>query len=488
MSILPFLIIFIPIIGGLLTMALKLEDKTRDYFVLAVTVITEFLVLFLYTILKDSTVVVLEYSRMLPPFGISFRIDWLSVVLVTIASTIWLLVTIYSFDYIKPSKNINRYHGFTLITLGATLGTLLAGDLVSLFLFFELMSFASYVLVIHEGDPQAMRAGFLYLIMTIGGGLAFLFGVMAVYQMTGTVSFTAGGFLASDSALSLGAFFGFLIGFGMKAGMFPLHVWLPEAHPVAPSPSSALLSGVMLKIGAFGLLRIIFNVYQFQFLKEVGWINYLLIAAILTILLGSVFAIMQTNLKRRLAYSSVAQMGYILLGMALLSEQALVGDVFHIFTHAIMKSCLFLVSGSMILLTGKTEIEDFKGIGKRMPISMACFTMASLSMIGIPPFNGFLSKWLLGLGALEVNQPLSAIVLLVSSLLNAVYYLPIVINAFFKQEEHDFSNITDPSPKMLIPVVVLAIATVFFDIIPVNVLLNLSEVTAATLFGGGLGL
>ncbi|HHU60389.1 MAG TPA: monovalent cation/H+ antiporter subunit D family protein, partial [Natronincola sp.] len=222
--------------------------------------------------------------------------------------------------------------------------------------------------------------------------------------------------------------------------------------------------------------------------KEVGWINYLLVAAVLTILLGSIFAILQTNLKRRLAYSSVAQMGYILLGMALLSEKALVGDVFHIFTHAIMKSCLFLVSGYMILATGKTDIDDFKGIGKRMPISMVCFTMASLSMIGIPPFNGFLSKWFLGLGALEVNQPFLAIVLLVSSLLNAVYYLPIVINAFFRKEEHDFSMIKEDSYKMLIPVVILAIATVFFDIIPVNVLLNLSEVTASTLFGGGFGL
>ncbi|HHY10006.1 MAG TPA: monovalent cation/H+ antiporter subunit D family protein [Firmicutes bacterium] len=467
---------------------LKVGEVWRDRLVLAVTAVAGLLGLFLYSFLRDTGVVVLSYPKLLPPFGMSFRIDWLSVILVTIASVIWLLVTIYSFDYMKPSQHINRYHAFTMITFGATLGTLLAGDLVTLFLFFELMSFASYVLVIHEGDPQAMKAGYLYLIMTIGGGLAFLFGVLTVYQMTGTVAFTEAGFLAVNSGLSLGAFLGFLIGFGMKAGMFPLHVWLPEAHPVAPSPSSALLSGVMLKIGAFGLLRIIFNVFEFRFLEAAGWINYLLAAAVLTILLGSVFAILQTNLKRRLAYSSVAQMGYILLGMALLSEQALVGDVFHIFTHAIMKSCLFLVSGSMILLTGKTEIDDFKGIGKRMPISMVCFTMASLSMIGIPPFNGFLSKWYLGLGALEVNQPLSAIVLLVSSLLNAVYYLPIVINAFFREEEHDFSLIKDPAPRMLIPIVVLAVATVFFDIIPVNVLLNLSEVTAAALFGGGLGL
>ena len=481
---LPFLITFIPIIGGLVVYAVNMSDRVRDGFVLAVTAITGLLGLLLYPYLQDTGVVVLEYSKILHPFGVSFRIDWLSAILVTIACSIWLLVTIYSFDYMKAMHNIKRYHTFTLITFGATLGTLLAGDLLTLFLFFELMSFASYVLVIQEGHAKALRAGFLYLIMTIGGGLALLFGILGVYAITGNVAFTEGGFLASNSTLSLVSFIGFLIGFGVKAGMFPLHVWLPEAHPVAPSPSSALLSGIMLKIGAFGLLRVIFNIYEFRFLREVGWINMLLVGAVLTILLGSVFAIMQSNLKRRLAYSSVAQMGYILLGMALLSEQALVGDIFHIFTHAIMKSGLFLISGTLILLTGKTEIGDFKGIGKRLPISMTCFTMASLSMIGIPPFNGFLSKWYLGLGALEVNRPLCAIVLLISSLLNAVYYLPIIINAFFKQEEHDFSSLTEPSYKMLLPVVILAVATVLFDLLPVNILLNLSEVTAAALFGG----
>jgi multicomponent Na+:H+ antiporter subunit D len=482
---LPFLIIFLPIIGGLLVYTVKMSDRFRDGFVLTVTAVTGLVGLSLYSYLpKDTGVVVLKYSQILHPFGISFRLDWLSAVLVTIASVIWLLVTIYSFDYMKSMHNIKRYHTFTLITFGATLGTLISGDLLTLFLFFELMSFASYVLVIQEGDAQAMRAGFLYLIMTIGGGLALLFGILGVYTMTGTVAFTEGGFIAAGGTLSLASFIGFLIGFGVKAGMFPLHVWLPEAHPVAPSPASALLSGIMLKIGAFGLLRIIFNVYEFRFLKEIGWINLLLVGAILTILLGSVFAIMQTNLKRRLAYSSVAQMGYVLLGMALLSKQALIGDVFHIFTHAIMKSCLFLIAGTMILLTGKKEIRDFRGIGRRLPVTMACFTMCSLSMIGIPPFNGFLSKWLLGLGALEVNQPLSAVVLLISSLLNAVYYLPIVINAFFKQEEHDFSGIKEPGWRMMVPVVVLAIATVIFDLLPSNLLLSLSEATAAALFVG----
>ena len=249
---LPLLLIFIPIIGGVLVGALKLEDRLRDRFVLTVTALTGFLRLFLFPYLSEVNVAVLRFSRILPPFGLSFRIDWLSVILVTIASAIWLLVTIYSFDYLKPSHHINRYHSFTLISYGSILGTLLAGDLLTLFLFFELLSFASYGLVIHEGDEKAMRAGFLYLIMTIGGGLAILFGVLAVYFLTGSVTMTAEGFLADSSILSLLAFLGFLIGFGMKAGMFPLHVWLPEAHPVAPSPASALLSGIMLKVGAFG--------------------------------------------------------------------------------------------------------------------------------------------------------------------------------------------------------------------------------------------
>lgn len=484
---LTFLIIFVPILGGLLSIwVAQVWPKWRDRFVLLVAAITVALSINLYVFTKNHGPMGFHYPRLLPPFGISFQIDWLSVILIMIASFIWFLVTLYSFDYMKNEHNQTRYHAISLITLGATIGTLISGDLVTMFLFFELMSLASFVLVIHEGTPSAMKAGYLYLIMTIGGGLALFFGIIAVYQLTGSVAFAASGYLATNGALSLSALIAFMIGFGMKAGMFPLHVWLPEAHPVAPSPASALLSGVMLKIGAFGLIRVGFNVFDFRFLADVGWNNYLLIGAGLTIILGSIFAIMQKNLKRRLAYSSVAQMGYILLGIALLSETAMVGDIFHIFTHAIMKSCLFLVAGAMILQTGKKEISDFKGIGRRMPISMVCFTMASLSMIGIPPFNGFLSKWLLGLGALETGRFVYTLILLVSSLLNAVYYLPIVINAFFRKEEHDFSEVKDPSMGMLIPVMILAVATVLFDLLPVNFLLKLSEITATALFGGGI--
>ncbi len=483
------IMIFLPIIGGVFAYFVgQKSEKMRNILSISIAGITFLMALGMYVGLKDADSIVYVYPKLLPPFGLSFRLDWLSVVLATIGSFVWFLISIYSLEYMKSYTNLNRYYAFVLVTLGATIGTFLSGDLVTLFLFFELMSLSSFVLVIHEGTEKAMKAGNLYLIMTIAGGLALFFGIIAVYELAGTVAFSDVGILANGSTLSLLAYLAFLAGFGMKAGMFPLHVWLPEAHPVAPSPASALLSGVMLKVGAFGLLRVIFNVYNVDFIASIGWNNILLVISAITIIIGSVYAILQTDIKRRLAYSSVGQMGYILLGMALLSKQALIGDIFHVFAHAIMKSCLFLAAGALILQTGKRDIRELNGVGKKMPITMICFTMASLAMIGIPPFTGFLSKWLLGLGALEVGYPIYAILLLVSSLLNSVYYLPIIINAFFKKSTEDFSNVKEISRMMLIPIIVLAIGTVIFDLLPVNIPLELSAIVAEVLFGRGAGM
>ena len=481
------IMIFLPIIGGVFAYFVgQKSEKMRNILSISIAGITFLMALGMYVGLKDADSIVYVYPKLLPPFGLSFRLDWLSVVLATIGSFVWFLISIYSLEYMKSYTNLNRYYAFVLVTLGATIGTFLSGDLVTLFLFFELMSLSSFVLVIHEGTEKAMKAGNLYLIMTIAGGLALFFGIIAVYELAGTVAFSDVGILANGSTLSLLAYLAFLAGFGMKAGMFPLHVWLPEAHPVAPSPASALLSGVMLKVGAFGLLRVIFNVYNVDFIASIGWNKILLVISAITII-GSVY-ILQTDIKRRLAYSSVGQMGYILLGMALLSKQALIGDIFHVFAHAIMKSCLFLAAGALILQTGKRDIRELNGVGKKMPITMICFTMASLAMIGIPPFTGFLSKWLLGLGALEVGYPIYAILLLVSSLLNSVYYLPIIINAFFKKSTEDFSNVKEISRMMLIPIIVLAIGTVIFDLLPVNIPLELSTIVAEVLFGRGAGM
>lgn len=482
------IIILLPILGGLLCLLWGSNATIRNSLSFGVTIVLALLALGLYPLIQRVNILVFEYPLLIPPFGLSFRLDWLSLALVIITTVVWLLVTYYSVDYMKHYENQARYFGFSLITLGATLGTLVAGDLLTLFLFFELMSLTSYVLVIHDGTKDAMKAGYQYLIMTLGGGLALLFGIMGIYHLAGTVSFMETGFINQSSPIALGSFLAFLAGFGMKAGMFPLHVWLPKAHPVAPSPASAILSGIMLKVGAYGLLRVLYNIYDVEFLVSVGWNNILMVIAGITLIVGSVFAIMQSDLKRRLAYSSVGQMGYILMGMSFVSEQALIGDVFHIFAHATMKACLFLAAGAIIMQTGKRDIRELSGIGRRMPITMICFTMAALAVIGIPPFSGFLSKWYLGLGALETGHPWYASLLLVSSLLNAIYYLPIVISAFFGTVSLEFVNIREVSHRMLIPIVILALSTVLFDLIPLNVPLILSTIVAKFLYGGGIGI
>jgi multicomponent Na+:H+ antiporter subunit D len=214
---------------------------------------------------------------------------------------------------------------------------------------------------------------------------------------------------------------------------------------VAPSPASALLSGIMLKTGAYGLFRVIFHVFTVDLMRETGSTTIIAALAIITILLGSAVAITQDDLKRRLAYSSIGQMGYILLGLAILNEQAMIGTIFHVFSHAIMKSTLFLVAGAIIVKTGKRSIKELSGIGREMPYTMLAFTLAALAMIGLPPFNGFLSKWTLSLGALDAGNPYFVVVLLVSSLMNGVYYLPIIIAAFFGDHEKELPFRKRPS-------------------------------------------
>ncbi|HED24802.1 MAG TPA: monovalent cation/H+ antiporter subunit D family protein, partial [Firmicutes bacterium] len=410
--------------------ACRYSEKLRNGLAVVTSGLTFALTIVLYPAAIRGDVVQRTLFEILPRLEISVRFDILSFCLAAIASFIWFLCTIYSLDYMAREHACSRYYPVLIITLGSCQGIFFAGDLFSLFVFFELMSLIAYILVIHEETEEAMRAGYKYLVMTIIGGLALFFGIIIVFELGGTVSLGAGVIIQETSLLALISFICFLIGFGMKAGMFPLHVWLPDAHPVAPSPASALLSGVMLKTGAYGLLRVIFHVYSVDLLRSGGWDTILGVLAVITILLGSAVALTQTDIKRRLAYSSISQLGYILLGMSILNDNAVTGAVFHIFSHAFMKSILFLAAGAVIWKTGIRKIADMHGIGRKMPVTMGCFSIAALAMIGIPPLNGFLSKWTLSLGALDEGMPFYVLVLLISSLLNALYYLPIIIPAF----------------------------------------------------------
>lgn len=436
------------------------------------------------------------------PLEVTFRVDELGFFMAVLVSLLWFLAALYSPGYLAHSYSHNRYFALLLIAQGGCLGIMVTGDLLGFFLFFELMALSAYLLIAHEGDPYSLFAGSKYLYMTLAGGMAIFFGLMVTYCLAGDLSFgRSGGLIGEPSAPALYAFIAFGIGFGLKAGVFPLHVWLPDAHPAAPAPISALLSGIMIKTGAYGLIRVVCQVYSPRFFARVNWAPGIVFIAAVTILLGSALAILQDDLKRRLAYSSICQIGYIFLGIALLSERAMTGAIFHILAHAFMKSCLFLCAGLIITRTGKKRISEMGGIGMRMPLTMACFTIASLSMVGIPPFNGFISKWELSIAALELGLPLLVGLLIISSLLNAVYYFPIVIAAFFNREKatgsesgtrkrmHGVDGITakpvlteEAPPGMLIPVAVLATGCFIFSLTPVNWALEAVKNVAASLF------
>lgn len=484
----PVMAALVPLVLALVIYAVERRSwKLRNGLSVFAAFASFVLVLQSYKAIMAGDTVIIEYPNLLPPLGISFRMDYLSFLVAAVISGVWLLVTIYSTEYMVKEHAKNRYYPFLVLTLSGAMGVVLSGDLFTFFLFFEVMSLSAYVLVVHEETEQAMRAGYKYLILTIIGGLALFFAIIAIYEIAGTVAFAPGGFVGQSSGLALLAFFGFLVGFGIKAGMVPLHVWLPEAHPVAPSPASALLSGLMLKTGAYGLIRVVFNIFGITLFQAAGWNKILIFFSVVTIFLGSAVAITQDDIKRRLAYSSVGQMGYILLGIGIVQERALVGAIFHIFAHAMMKASLFLAAGAIIYKTGKRRVTEWNGMGKEMFVTMIVFTIAALSMVGIPPLVGFVSKWEIALGSLDAGNWGYVLLLLLSSLMNFIYYFPVIQSAFFgdthghHHDEHK-PKVKELAMAMLAPMVILALIITLIDLFPRNIALELAEKAAHALF------
>jgi multicomponent Na+:H+ antiporter subunit D len=417
------------------------------------------------------------------PLTFTIGADSLSIFMSLIFSFCFLLAIIYSWGYMAHSHSKGRYYALLLITEGAMLGVVLSMSLAGLFIFFELMAASIYLLVIHEEDEVAMFAGAKFLFMTIGGGLAIFFGIAVTYYLGGRLDFIAGGYITA-SPLARYALLSFLAGFGVKAGMVPLHIWLPDAHPAAPAPFSALLSGCSIKIGVYGLIRVIHEVYGIETVRALSFDRVLLVLAVITILLGSAMALQQDQLKRRLAYSSVAQIGYMLLGVSLLSERAMFAALFHLFSHAMMKSTLFLCAGAIITQTGKKYISQMAGIGYRMPVVMISFSLASMTIVGLPPFIAFISKFNLALAAVESGRVILILVLLISSMLNALYYFPVVISAFFPRGmEGPRKFILDRvSSAILWPTVLMASCCVIFAFLEPNWPVMLATRIAAALF------
>lgn len=455
--------VFLP---GLTSLAIYvIKNKTAALNFMKLLVVAAILIPFISTLVLHPSVIhqdIISLScNVLLPLGITFHVDELSLFMSEITLILWLLAAVFSFNYMAGKHSIKRYYAFLLASLSGCVGVAFAGNLLTLFLFFEIASLVPYALIIHSEKPYAIRASNKYLYMSLAGGLTLFFSIVYTYFLTGTTDFIELKVLAKQgSFLPLPVFMGFLLGFGIKGGIFPLHIWLPDAHPVAPSPISSLLSGITIKVGLYGIFRLVFSIYDFNVLNQAGLGTLIRVLAAITILLGSAMALSQKNLKKLLAYSSISQMGYILLGIGLLTERAVFGAVFHLFSHAFMKGTLFLCAGAIKHKTGKTDVDNMEGVGLEMPFTMIFFTIAALSMIGIPPMSGFLSKWYLGLGSLDAGMPVYLIILLVSSLMNAMYFLPIIISAFFKKGSSKKIVLKEAPTLMLFSMACLTAGTV----------------------------
>ncbi|MBI5208327.1 MAG: hypothetical protein HY934_11150 [Candidatus Firestonebacteria bacterium] len=371
-----------------------------------------------------------------PDITMIFRIDLFGLYFGLIASLIWLLASIYSMGYMIGEHSLRRFYCFFTACLYFTLGISFAGNLFTLFIFYELVTISGYPLIFHEETEQARKASLKYLYYALSGDAFVLFSVFMTYHVTGSLNLDkTGAYIYS----SMNSFYILIIltilGFGVKAAIMPLHGWVADAHPAAPSPASALLSGVLVNVGILGMARIFYNSIGSTLLYMANFPKNLIPLALFTITAASIIAINQDNLKRRLAYSTIGQLSYIVLGLAMNNKKGLEGGLVHIANHAFMKATLFLCAGAIIKETGIKNISEMKGLSKRMPVTMVVFAIASFGMIGMPPLCGFVSKWVLGEGAIEAGEVIYIAILLISSLLASVYFLPIIYNAFFQKGE-----------------------------------------------------
>jgi multicomponent Na+:H+ antiporter subunit D len=371
-----------------------------------------------------------------PGADLLLRADSFSLLFVTLSAVLWLVTTVYAVGYLEGSPHRSRFFGFFSVCVAATMGVALAGNLVTFFVFYELLTLTTYPLVVHRGTPEALRAGDRYLRYTIGGGVVLLAGIASLYALVGSFEFTEGGAIggAGDRRALLVLVFALLIGgLGVKAALVPLHAWLPAAM-VAPAPVSALLHAVaVVKAGAFGITRVVYDVYGVRLADDLGVTRWLAIVAAVTIIYGSVRALGQHDLKRRLAYSTVSQLSFIVLGVAVVGRLSTTGGVVHLVHQGLMKITLFFCAGNLASALGLHAVEELRGVGRRMPLTMGAFTLASLGLMGVPPLAGFITKWYLGVGAVDAGEPWVLAILAASSLLNAAYFLPIVYDAWFRE-------------------------------------------------------
>ncbi len=491
----PILLVLVPLIAAVSIPLLARAHRSIPWLVTMLSSALAFLVsiALLVRVLSEGRI---SYwlGNWPPPWGIEYAVDYLNGFVLVVVSFIALMVAIYSRNSIEKELLRHRHTAFYslfMLLVAGLLGIVITGDIFNLYVFIEISSLAGYALIASGTREKALTASFNYLILGTIGATFLIMGVGLLYMVTGTLNMADLGERLPElyeSRVVLTALAFFSVGLSLKMALFPLHIWMPNAYTHAPSAVSSMLAATSTKVGAYALIRIMFTVFSVEFAASVPYETIFLILASIGILAGSILAIAQTNLKTMLAYSSVSQIGYIVLGAALINETALTGSIMHILNHALMKGALFMVVGIVVYKTGVEEISGLRGLGRQMPLTMAAFTVASLSMIGVPLTVGFVSKWYLALGAIEAGMWFIVPVILISSVLTAVYFWRIIESIYFDKGAAAsgpvIPDISEAPAGMLVPTLIVAALCVVFGITAYYPA-YIARLAASALLGGG---
>ncbi|AWB66434.1 cation:proton antiporter [Saccharobesus litoralis] len=490
------LAIIIPLVGAFILLLADKQPNIRE----AITLTTATLLFTVVLSIADNTFnrvdMQTQWLELFPGVGLSFVVEPLGVLFALVASFLWIITTIYAIGYMRGhhEKNQTRFFFCFALAISSVMAICFSGNLITLFVFYEILTLSTYPLVTHAGTNAAKKGGRTYLGVLLSTSIAFLlFAVIGTWAVTGSVDFQAGGIVQDVDNKFILALLLVLFCYGIgKAAIMPFHRWLPAAM-VAPTPVSALLHAVaVVKAGVFSILKVVIYIFGFESLKDIPTTDIMLYIGAATVLLSSLIAMTKDNLKARLAYSTVSQLSYIVVGALLASPIAATGAALHIATHAVGKITLFFCAGAIMVASHKKNISEMVGLGRTMPITMAAFAIGAISIIGLPPMAGTWSKWFLTIGALEADKQIIAAVLIVSSLLNIAYLLPIPIKAFFAKSEDGVSSWcrSDVKEAPLPSLIALGITSVgcfalFFYPQPLIELINLIPSISGSLDSGG---
>lgn len=489
----PFLAVLVSAIAAVLIARTREKPNLRESWSIGAAIIKFIIILSMLPGVLNGNTYAFTLVEMLPGLTIEFKADALGMIFALTAAFLWIITAFYSMGYLRALKEHaqTRFYTCFALTLSATIGVAFAGNLLTLFLFYEIITMATYPLVAHKETPDAFEGGGKYIWYLVSTSKAFLLpAVILTYVLSGTLDFHPGGIFSAetvgdDSTILTVVFFLFIAGFA-KAALIPFHSWLPSAM-VAPTPVSALLHAVaVVKVGVFSITRIVFFVFGTDTAAYLGVGDVTTYIASFTILAASIIALTKDNLKARLAYSTISQLSYIVFGMAMLTPSGMIGGMVHIANHAFSKITLFFCAGSIYVASGKTNVSQLNGIGKKMPWTMTAFAVGALSMIGMPLFAGFITKWYLAFGAIEAKSIILLFVLCVSSILNGAYFLPIIYSAFFKELPLNEKPEREEAPVlMLVPLIISAGVTLLIFLHP-SFLIGLAKLVLASSIEGSL--